>query len=209
MASTLAAPTPVKGRARSSSIKETLNQVDGVPGGALARTELSKRPAQAGFLGELRSFKWMVNPLTSLKMILVILAAYYALEFSLPAGTSNPLRPFVFISYPLKRLASEERTRYTKGPLDMCFLLFYIIVFSFVRQSVTEYIVRPFARRLGIRTESKTLRFMEQAYAAIYFSASGALGLFVMAQQKSWWYRTEHYWLEYPHWSVGQHLRKG
>lgn len=23
---------------------------------------------------------------------------------------------------------------------------------------------------------------------------------YVMSRQDSWWYRTEHFWLKYPHW---------
>jgi acyl-CoA-dependent ceramide synthase len=190
----------VKTRARSSSIKQAMNEMEGVPGDNSNSQPLAKAKVPSGFVNDLRTFKWMVNPLTSLKLIVLVLAAYSGLESTLPEGTDNPLAPFVFISYPLTKEAGEARTHYTKGPLDVCFLLFYIIVFSFVRQSITEYIVRPFARRLGIRTESKQLRFMEQAYAAIYFTASGTLGLFVMAQQDSWWYKTEHFWLKYPHW---------
>jgi len=195
-----APPAAVKTRKRSSSIQQAMNEMERVPVDNSNSQPLAKPLTPSGFLNDLRTFKWMVNPLTSLKLIVLVLAAYASLEYSLPAGTANPLAPFVFISYPLTREAGESRAPYSKGPLDACFLLFYIIVFSFVRQSITEFVVRPFARRLGIKTESKQLRFMEQAYAAIYFSASGALGLFVMAQQDSWWYRTEHYWLKYPHW---------
>ncbi len=194
-----AAPA-VKTRARSSSIQQALNEMEGVPGDNSNSQPLAKAKANSGFLSDLRTFKWMVNPLTSLKLIVLVLSAYAGLEYTLQAGRANPLAPFVFISYPLAREAGEERTHYSKGPLDVCFLLFYIVVFSFVRQSITEYFVRPLAKRLGIRTESKQLRFMEQAYAAIYFSASGALGLYVMSHQDSWWYKTEHYWLKYPHW---------
>ena len=195
-----APPAAVKTRKRSSSIQQAMNEMERVPVDNSNSQPLAKPLTPSGFLNDLRTFKWMVNPLTSLKLIVLVLAAYFGLGWTLPEGARNPLAPFVFISYPLGHEAGEARTHYTKGPLDVCFLLFYIIVFSFVRQSITEFVVRPFAKKLGIRTESKQLRFMEQAYAAIYFTASGTFGLSVMAQQDSWWYKTEHFWLKYPHW---------
>lgn len=45
------------------------------------------------------------------------------------------------------------------------FLSFWTIVFSLIRQTVTLYVVAPVARKLGIRGESKTVRFMEQGGA--------------------------------------------
>jgi acyl-CoA-dependent ceramide synthase len=145
----------------------------------------------------------MVNPETSLQLISMVLAAWAGLEITLPSGTSNPLSPLIFISYPLKPVAGEDEQKVGKGPKDLAFLGFYIVVFSFLRQSITEYLVRPLAKRLGLKSESKTQRFMEQAYGIIYWGGSGALGLYVMSRQDSWWYRTEHFWLDYPnHWSV-------
>jgi acyl-CoA-dependent ceramide synthase len=105
----------------------------------------------------------------------------------------NPFRSFVKISYsmpvtpedlahapaaearPLAKIVDEAR--YGKGPLDLCFLAFYVVVFSFIRQSSTEYFWRPLGRRLGIKGEKKLLRFMEQGYALEYFSVSGLLGV--------------------------------
>ncbi|GEM12766.1 hypothetical protein Rt10032_c25g6783 [Rhodotorula toruloides] len=40
---------------------------------------------------------------------------------------------------PTGPLACDERQRYGKGPWDLAFLAFYIVVFSFLRQSVTEF----------------------------------------------------------------------
>lgn len=51
----------------------------------------------------------------------------------------------------------------------MAFLGFYIIVFSFLRQVITEMGVRPLGVRLGIRGRSKSARFNEQGYAFCTF----------------------------------------
>lgn len=203
-------PDATARRRRSSSIKQALNAVERVsdtvsqPSDPTQPTLLTARPhssTPSGILNDLTSFKWMVNPETSLQLISMVLAAWAGLELTLPAGAANPLAGLVFISYSLRPEAGETEQRFGKGPKDLAFLCFYIVVFSFLRQSITEYIIRPFARRLGIKGETKTQRFMEQAYGIIYWGSSGALGLYVMRGQDSWWYKTEHFWLDYPnHW---------
>lgn len=118
----------------------------------------------------------MTNPETSAKIIVAILALWGALEL-LPAVSKNPLTPLLLISHPLPLLPTDNTTRYEKGLLDFAFLGFYIIVFSFIRQAVTEFMIRPFARWAGLNTDAKQTRFMEQAYAIIYNVISGGLGL--------------------------------
>lgn len=198
MASPQTTPTVV-GRKRSNSVKEALAQLEPTrPTAAKAN-----RPAWTRPTGPLA---WLVRPADALKVIVAFVAAWFATD-RLVGADRNPITPFLFISYPLPTAPGEASQRYGKGPLDLAFLGFYIIVFSFLRQSVTEYLVRPLARNLGLRTESKVQRFMEQAYAVVYFSASGAYGLYVMSRQDSWWYQTEHFWLEYPHWRMDGALK--
>jgi hypothetical protein len=60
---------------------------------------------------------------------------------------------------------------------DLAFVAYYIVVFSFIRQSLFLYVLRPLARSYGIRQEGKIERFAEQGYAVIYFTCSGSLGL--------------------------------
>ncbi|TNY17197.1 longevity assurance proteins LAG1/LAC1 [Rhodotorula diobovata] len=160
---------------------------------------------------------WLVKPKCTLPIIAATVAAWAALEHSstspsstspLKGGSDNPLTPLLWISYALPPIPGDaSSTRYGKGPKDLLFLGFYIIVFSFVRQALTEYLLRPLARALGLKTEGKITRFMEQAYAVVYFSWSGAFGLYVMSRQPSWWYNTEHFWLGYPHWRMDGPLK--
>ncbi|GAA6033082.1 hypothetical protein JCM8097_002934 [Rhodosporidiobolus ruineniae] len=196
-------------RKRSNSVKEVLTQLEPTTTTAplvksSSTNKTAKRPAWTAPAGPLA---WLVKPVQTLQVILVVVAAWAALERFLPADTANPLTPFLFISYPLPAEVGDVEPKYGKGPRDLAFLSFYIIVFSFLRQSITEYLIRPFARGLGLKGESKITRFMEQAYAVVYFSASGAFGLYVMAKQPTWWYKTEHFWLEYPHWRMDGALK--
>ncbi|BGP57504.1 hypothetical protein JCM8202_002222 [Rhodotorula sphaerocarpa] len=195
----MAPQRPAQGRARSNSVKEALAQLEPERSAAAKRG----RPAWTAPSGPLA---WFVRPEDSLKVIVGVAAAWLAVDrFAGPER--NPFAPFLFISYPLAPEAGDNGNRYGKGFRDFMFLLYYIVVFSFLRQTVTEYLVRPLARKLGLRTESKQQRFMEQAYAVIYFSASSAYGLYVMSRQDSWWYRTEHFWLKYPHWRMDGALK--
>lgn len=129
---------------------------------------------------------WLVKPKVTLPLIAATVGAWAVLERTTASSSSsaavsadpNPLSPLVRISYALPPIPGDASSvRYGKGPKDLVFLAFYIVVFSFVRQALTEYLLRPLAKALGLKTEGKITRFMEQAYAVVYFSWSGAFGL--------------------------------
>lgn len=60
---------------------------------------------------------------------------------------------------------------------DILFILYYVIVWSFVRQFLTIHVLRPIAMKFGLRKPAKLDRFGEQGYALIYFSFFGSLGI--------------------------------
>ncbi|CAE7203639.1 unnamed protein product [Rhizoctonia solani] len=157
------------------------------------------------FWHDVISMRWMREPASSFKLLLIPLALYANFEFVtryiLKQPYSNPFAPLLFISYPLSDSEPSD-LRYGKGWLDLVFLAYYVIFFSFVRQSVTIHIIKPLAQRLGVRKEAKLDRFAEQGYAVLYFGVFGTLGLYVMSQMPTWWFKTEHFWLEYPHWRM-------
>lgn len=102
----------------------------------------------------------------------------------------------LFISHPTPSPTDDSADpRYRKGYLDLVFVAYYIIFFSFLRQSVTSYLCRPFAQYFGIRKEAKLARFGEQGYAVFYFVISGLWGLHIMSQLPTWFYRTEAFWI--------------
>lgn len=103
-------------------------------------------------------------------------AAYEALKRVLGLPNDNPLTPLFVISYPLPRQLGESSDFYGKGKLDVLFLAFYIIVFSCFRQSVTEYLIKPYANWLGLKG-AKAQRFVEQGYAVTYWGSSSIIGL--------------------------------
>lgn len=169
--------------------------------------EVTGRPT---FLSDLVTFRWMSSIRSSLTLILLILAAYGLLEIfpslsplgviPVPSYTphlphpENPLAHLLFISYPLPHTSATVggAQLYSKGRLDIAFLGFYIIVFSFLRLVVTRFLVRPLALALGLGkgggkgAEGLLLRFMEQGYAFVYFFCSSALGLVSPRSSSRW-----------------------
>jgi acyl-CoA-dependent ceramide synthase len=108
-------------------------------------------------------------------MIAAVLAVWAGFHFLQPTQ-ANPVDALIRISYPLRRLPGQAQY-YAYGWRDLAFLGFYVVVFSFVRQASTEYLLAPLARLGGLRHEAKVMRFVEQGYAVLYFSCFGAFGI--------------------------------
>ncbi|KAJ3554937.1 hypothetical protein NP233_g12318 [Leucocoprinus birnbaumii] len=36
----------------------------------------------------------------------------------------------------------------------------------------------------------------------VYFGIFGSWGLYIMSKLPTWWYRTEYFWIDYPHWDM-------
>ncbi|GJE84207.1 longevity assurance proteins LAG1/LAC1 [Phanerochaete sordida] len=164
----------------------------------------------AGFWADLKSLRWVVVPESSLKLLLigvVLWANWQLLAPYVAKGVANPFEPLLFISHRVPG-STEEDPRYQKGWFDLVFIAYNIIFWSFVRQSFLIYVCKPTARYFGIRKEAKIDRFGEQAYATAYFLVMGSWGLRVMSQLPTWWYRTEHFWIDYPHWDMQPELKR-
>ena len=184
-----------------------------------------------GLLKDLTNFRWMTAPASSLKLIAIFVLAYFNWNFFIGTKQNNPVAPFLMLSHrvpqsqvildslppkdPVQRAlqnliprsADSMEARYQKGYNDLLFLVFYVIVFSFLRQSTTLYVFKPFAKWWGMKSETKQARFTEQGYAVLYWGSAAALGLYVMSFQDSWWFNLEHLWLKYPHWQMRSELK--
>lgn len=130
--------------------------------------------------------------LMPLVLSLVILGLYL-----INPTTSNPLHPFIMLSYPLPTPPGKP-TQYGKGANDFLFVAYYSIVLSFTREFCMQRIIRPWAVSAGL-SRAKQSRFMEQMYTAMYFSIFGPFGLYIMSRTPVWYYNTTGMYESFPH----------
>ncbi|KAF9513209.1 hypothetical protein BS47DRAFT_1485744 [Hydnum rufescens UP504] len=147
-----------------------------------------------GIWSDLKTMAWMTAPMSSFKMLLIPVVLWTNWHFLAP-HIPNPFAPLLFVSYPIAD-SDPGSPRFAKGPLDILFVAYYVIVWSFVRQFLTLHILHPLAIRFGVRKSDKVVRFGEQGYA------------YVMSQLPTWWFRTEHFWIDYPHWRMMPLLKR-
>lgn len=132
-------------------------------------------------------------------MLLIPIALHlqwtYIISLFIDDPPPSPFAPILFISHPTPSPTDDPNDlHYRKGYLDIVFVAYYVIFFSFLRQSVILYLCRPFAQRFGIRKEAKLARFGEQGYAVFCAIIASLWGIHVMSQLPTWWYRTDAFW---------------
>ncbi|KAG5648976.1 hypothetical protein DXG03_000325 [Asterophora parasitica] len=154
--------------------------------------------------------RWAVQPLSAFKLLLLPLILYANWELLSPyvaPAIPNPFAPFFLISGRVES-STDDDPRYQKSYADLLFLAYNIVFFSCVRQLITINACRPVARYFGLKKEAKLDRFGEQGYALVYFSILGACGYRVMSLLPTYWYRTETFWIDYPHWDMIPELKR-
>ena len=150
----------------------------------------------------------------SLKLLILPILFYLNWEFvslflDVDVALSNPFSG-VFLLSGYVQHSTPDDPRYQKSWKDLLFLAYYVIFFSFVRQSILIYIARPLAKYFGLRRPAKVDRFGEQTYALIYFAVFGAWGYVcsshlslassltsvqrVMSSLPTHWYNTIEFW---------------
>ncbi|KZS97939.1 longevity assurance proteins LAG1/LAC1 [Sistotremastrum niveocremeum HHB9708] len=214
-------PKSLKARPRASSLKQLegdpAHHLAGsfVPQTPLESAPLSKRKSTTGqagideaqsqgFWSNIRSMQWMRVPTSSLKLLAIPAVLYVNWQILAPA-LPNPFASVLFISHKIPGTPTEKPL-YQKGYNDIPFVLYYIIMWSFVRQVLVLYIFRPFAQWWGI-PDGKLDRYGEQGYALLYFGFSGSWGLKIMSELPTWYYNTKAFWIGYPHWEMIAELK--
>jgi acyl-CoA-dependent ceramide synthase len=196
----------------------------------------AKTPISHGFWNDLKTGRWVVVPSSSLRLLLLPVflhinwIIFTPLIFTHPPP--SPFAPIFFISYPTPSPTDDiTDPRYRKGWLDLVFIAYNVVFFSFVRQFALFRICYPIARYLGIRKKSKVIRFGEQGYGILYFSFFGLWGARIMSHLPTWWYNCEQFWIgacpmttagdwnsqmplylpcvtDYPHWQMTPGLKR-
>ncbi|KAF8482397.1 longevity assurance proteins LAG1/LAC1 [Russula ochroleuca] len=165
-------------------------------------------PKSRGFRNDLKTGPFSLRILL-LPIFLHIIWTLFTPSLILSHPPPSPLSPLLFISHPTPSPTDDSTDpRYRKGWLDLLFIAYYVVFFSFVRQSVLFRICYPIARYCGIRKRETLARFGEQGYAIFYFSFFGAWGLRIMSRLPTWWYNCPHFWIDYPHWQMTPGLKR-
>ncbi|KAJ7094674.1 longevity assurance proteins LAG1 LAC1, partial [Mycena belliarum] len=169
--------------------------------------------------------RWAVEPGSSFKLLLVPLVLYVNWELLTPhlapllaplAPAIGPFLPDGHLPNPFGHIflishrvptSDPNDPRYAKGWCDLVFLAYNVIFFSCFRQLITVNLCRPIAKYFGLKKEAKLDRFGEQGYAVVYFLLSGAWGFRIMYQLPTFWYQTEYFWIDYPHWDMKPELK--
>lgn len=152
-------------------------------------------------------FGWAVNPAQSFCILCVPLLLYVNWEIVarwMPTSYSNPFHAFIFLSSPIP---GTNQTRYAKTYKDMLFIAYYIVFWSFARETIVAG-MKKLGRHYGLRKPAKLARFGEQGYGLVYWGWTGIYGVYIMAQLPTWWYRTEHFWIDYPYWQMIPSLKR-
>ncbi|KAJ7232419.1 TLC domain-containing protein [Mycena rebaudengoi] len=146
----------------------------------------------------------------ALKLLSTPLVPYIIWELFATPTFSHHSNPFELMFGLSHRAPTSDPAdpRYLKGYFDLLFVAYYIVFFSFVRQIVTVTLLGRAAKYFGIKRESKVDRFGEQGYFIVYFLIFGAWGFRIMSQHPTWWYRTEHFWIDQPHWVMQPEMKR-
>ncbi|KAF5393225.1 hypothetical protein D9757_000722 [Collybiopsis confluens] len=170
--------------------------------GKLKRTAPSSRLSRAA------------QAVVSLKTLLAPLIGYIGWEvvsaqifYGSKSSSSNPFAPFFLLAGRVSPPNCHD-PRYRKSWLDLLFISYYIVFWACVRQWLIISVLQPLGRYCSIRKKEKLDRFGEQGYAMIYFAVMGAWGYRIMGQLPTWWYKTDAFWIDYPHWDMHSELKR-
>lgn len=166
----------------------------GATGKAGKSLALSRRKASAKFPPRGAQYQDR-RPWTIPLLVAVSFLAFYAAN----PTESNPAQRFLFLSYKVPDSAGSP-VQYGKGPRDMAFVAFYIIVLTFTREFCMRQVLHPLGRHwCGITTRAKRQRFAEQMYTALYIAFIGPYGLYVIRRTPVWYFNTHGMYKDFPH----------
>ncbi|CAG8447633.1 8043_t:CDS:2 [Ambispora gerdemannii] len=87
---------------------------------------------------------------------------------------------------------------YVKGTDDLYFIFLWVTIFTLLRASTMEYILKPLAGCWKIKSKYQVIRFAEQGWSFLYYSVFWTLGMYIM-YHSPYWFNTPQFWIGYPH----------
>ncbi|KAK9367851.1 TLC domain-containing protein [Lipomyces kononenkoae] len=173
---------------------------------ALSNSDRSGARSATESFQKLGSFErmWMVYRETAYRKtwvtpLIMMLLPLLAFALSTDKSPSNPIYPFLFPSYKTMPVGEDSTVMYGKGKKDFCFVAYYMIVFSVLREFSMQQILEPLARWCGLTKPGKIKRFMEQTYSIMYYGVMSPWGLYIMHHMPLWYFETRPMYEHYPH----------
>lgn len=111
----------------------------------------------------------LANAIVGLSVNLLMLL--FLTHLSFPRARRHT-RKFFELSY-----YNPNSGEYCAGWNDAWMVLYWIVVFTGLRAAVMDYLLTPFAKKAGAKTERDQTRFAEQAWLLIYYSVFWTLGM--------------------------------
>ncbi|KAJ5714972.1 uncharacterized protein N7483_012153 [Penicillium malachiteum] len=121
--------------------------------------------------------EWVVNNQIGISLtILAMLLALHNLYPSLRPYT----QPFFQLSY-----YNQSGSYYVQGWDDVYFVISAALALTAVRAFAIEWVLRPLARKAGLKRKA-SVRFAEQGWQAMYYSSIWAVGLYLWKNSYYW-----------------------
>ncbi|PMD63312.1 longevity assurance proteins LAG1/LAC1 [Hyaloscypha bicolor E] len=155
-----------------------------------ARTVVIDRKAKRKDDGPLEIFcGWIVEHQIGLSVNLLMLLCLTHLCF--PRARRHT-RKFFELSY-----YNPDSGEYCAGWNDAWMVFYWIVVFTGLRAAVMDYLLTPFAKKAGAKTERDQTRFAEQAWLLIYYSVFWTLGMYILVNS-DYLFNFKNLWTNWP-----------
>lgn len=139
------------------------------------------------------SFREMNYRHTWITPLIIMVIVYSAYFTSGNRTCTNPLHMFVAVSYQV-----DDTDEYAKGIKDLCFVFYYMIFFTFLREFLLDVVLRPIPDILHANSKHKSKRIIEQMFYIVYYGFSAPFGLYVMYHSNLWLFKTAPMYETYP-----------
>ncbi|KAH8588101.1 TLC domain-containing protein [Bisporella sp. PMI_857] len=133
--------------------------------------------------------KWIEDHQIGLSVNLLLLLALTHMCF--PRARRHT-RKFFELSY-----YNTESGQYCSGWNDAWMVFFWITVFTGMRAAVMDYILLPFAKKYGVKTQRDQTRFAEQAWLLTYYFVFWPLGMYIYVNSE-YWLDLKGLWTDWP-----------
>ncbi|KAG4304527.1 hypothetical protein PORY_001920 [Pneumocystis oryctolagi] len=84
-----------------------------------------------------------------------------------------------------------------KGKNDWYYVAFWVVLFTFIRESIIRYVFIPFARNNGIMSTKNINKFSEQAWCFLYYLVFWSIEIYIV-YNSTYWFNYKQLWIEYP-----------